>query len=174
MQCRLHHEAGAVVIFLEVEPLGGHVENVLVARVALQEIIHAGDRGEQVAVLDAGHPADKELLIGGCGGEKRLGFGEGGGIRHDSAGREREHGVGEGGLRIRFGGTARQNRGAAVDGILIIVDSLLEQATSFHGTRGEGDSAKELLAGASYVRRTGSGAGGSVFHVRRGSLPPDR
>ncbi len=70
LQSRFHHGAGAVVILLEVQPFGGHIENVLVARVVLQEVIHAGDGGEKVAVLDAGHPADKELLVWSGVGEK--------------------------------------------------------------------------------------------------------
>ena len=76
-------------------------------------------------VLDAGHPADKELLVGSSAWKKRLGIGECSGIRHDPARSEGKHGVGEGGLRIRFGGASRQNRGLAVNGVFIVVYCLL-------------------------------------------------
>ena len=47
---------------------------MLVFGVALQEVVHVHDRGKKVALLNAGHPADKKLLVGCGAGEKRFGF----------------------------------------------------------------------------------------------------
>src|SRR5207249_2160351 len=172
LQIRFQHGARAVVILLEVEPFGGHIENVLVAGVALQEIVHAGDGGEKVVVLDAGHPAGKELFVGSGVRKKRFGFGKGEAIRHDPAGGEGEHGEGEGGLRIHLGGAARQSCGVAVDGVFIIVDSELERVTGLLGMCGEWNGAEKLLSDARYARGAATGAVGSSRNASRRSLRP--
>ena len=85
--------AGAVIILLKKEPFAGQVKNVLVARVALEKLVHVDDSGEQVALLNADHPASEKLLVGSGARQQGFGFCQRGGIRHAAAGGEGKHGV---------------------------------------------------------------------------------
>src|SRR5215469_14971354 len=49
----------AIIILLKEKPLSGNVQDVLVAGVAFQKVIHAGDGRKQVVLLDLGHPANQ-------------------------------------------------------------------------------------------------------------------
>ncbi len=172
LERRFHQGTGAVIIFLEEEPLSGHIEDVFFTWKALQEVIHAGDSGEKIAVLNANHPASEELFVGSSTREKRFRFGKGGAIGHPPAGSEGGHGVGERGLRICSGGAARQSRGLEVVGVFVFVYGELKQLTGLLRMSGERDGAKELLRSARYARRAGRGVVGSRCDARRGSLRP--
>ena len=88
---RVHLQSGfqqslcAVIILLKEEPFPGDIEDVLVARIALQQVVHAGDGGKKIVVLNVGHPADEKLFVGGCAGKKGFGLGQRGGVRHAAA-----------------------------------------------------------------------------------------
>ena len=108
LQSSFKQSPRAVIILLKEKPLAGDVEDVLVARITLQQIVHAGNGGKKMVILDVGHPANYELFIGGRAGKKSFGFGEGGGIRHAAPCGKRDQSVTEGGLRVLFRGLARQ------------------------------------------------------------------
>ena len=86
----------AIIILLKEEPLPGQVQDVLIAGITFQQVVHAGDGGKNVVVLDRSHPADQELFVGSRAGKKGLGLGEGGSIRHAAASREGNQGIAQG------------------------------------------------------------------------------
>src|SRR5437870_7101464 len=61
----------AIIVLLEEKPLAGYVQDVLVAGIALQQIVHAGDGGKQVVVLDVGHPTNQEPFVGSRAGDRK-------------------------------------------------------------------------------------------------------
>ena len=64
LQPVLKQSACTVVVLLKEEPFSGDVKDVLVARIPLQQVVHARNGGKEIAVLDVGHPAHQELFVG--------------------------------------------------------------------------------------------------------------
>ena len=50
---------------------------MLIRGITPQQIVHIHNRGKEVAILNAGHPADQELLVGSGAREQGFGFRQG-------------------------------------------------------------------------------------------------
>ena len=104
LQSRLHHRSRPIVVLLEIQPFRSQVKDMLVLRVVLQEVVHVHDRGKKVALLNAGHPADKELLVRRGTREKRFGFRQRRRIGNAAPGNEGKQRITQCRVRVLFRG----------------------------------------------------------------------
>src|SRR5260221_12680944 len=138
--------AGAVVVLLGVQPIREEVEDVLVVGIAFQKIVHGADGGKQVAIANAGHPADEEPLVGGGAREKSFRASESGGNRNAPKGNGRERGVRGGKLRIFFYGAAGVDERTVSGVVFLICQRELGEVARFLRAGGGGEASKRVVS----------------------------
>ena len=134
-----------IIVLLDEKPFPGYVQDVLIAGITLEQIVHAGNGWQKIVVLDARHPTDEKLFIRSAVGEQRFCLGKRGGVGSGAARGERDEGVSDRGVRIFFSGVARLVRGSVVHRVFVSVPSELEGFTRFLGLGGKRNGAKEPL-----------------------------
>ncbi len=132
----LHHALRLIVAIFAHQPVAREIEQVLVAGIHLEHVVHGGDAAEEVAFLHFGNPGNHQLLARRKLGREFLGFGAS--LTHflGSAAVEGYPCPGDGEVGIFFDSRAPFLVAALKIKILVVGHSLFVKLTSFGGRGG--------------------------------------
>ena len=134
----------AVVILLYVKPFRCQKQYVFVGRIAFEKVVHGEDCRQEIALFDAGHPADEKLFIRSGVGEKRLGPRNSTYVRSVASSGKRQKRIGKCVLRILLRRVLGVHHGIVEQSALIFVEGEFQGFVGLDGARGNGDRVEEF------------------------------